>query len=398
MVTTVRPRPSHYEVLGLTPAASEQEIAQAFARKMSLFRARPLADVAQATAAYETLRNPEKRREYDRSLEPKAEPKPEPLRWSFALAQPAWKPFITSVQTNPMVTQPAKVAQAPEPYVTTEPEPEAMPDPRVASIAASLRQLAKPGSSEAPGAVGQQPEPVRPAGSVERKLDLGAETPRRPEHKSDAGVEQLIQQIRIAGRAEKESLRDGEQRGPDWKRPVFAAGGLILGVGILGGIAGVSAGGAAHDSVTVAIPAAKPAQRVAETAVVPIQAAIEAQAGRPIRTQVAAARTPRTHSLPKPGFAENELVQLSPAVASAPAETADLASEPAAARAIPASLPLPNHVIARTIDRIGYSCGSVAQATAVDGQGAFKITCSSGQSYQAAPVGGRYHFRRWGRH
>jgi hypothetical protein len=54
-------------------------------------------------------------------------------------------------------------------------------------------------------------------------------------------------------------------------------------------------------------------------------------------------------------------------------------------------------VIARTIHRIGYSCGDVASATAVDGQapGVYKITCTSGQSYQAKPVRGRYHFRRW---
>jgi hypothetical protein len=63
--------------------------------------------------------------------------------------------------------------------------------------------------------------------------------------------------------------------------------------------------------------------------------------------------------------------------------------------AVAADLPLPGKVIARTIDRIGYSCGSVASATAIDGQsGAFKVTCSSGQSYRAAPVHGRYRFKR----
>ena len=67
-----------------------------------------------------------------------------------------------------------------------------------------------------------------------------------------------------------------------------------------------------------------------------------------------------------------------------------------AARA--ASMPLPNRVIARTIHRIGYSCGEVASTTAVEGSpGVFKVSCTSGQAYQARPVGGRYHFRRWGK-
>jgi len=62
-----------------------------------------------------------------------------------------------------------------------------------------------------------------------------------------------------------------------------------------------------------------------------------------------------------------------------------------------ASAPLAT--IARTIQRIGYECGSVISASSIDGaDGAFKITCSSGDAYRAALVGGRYHFRRWGSH
>ena len=70
------------------------------------------------------------------------------------------------------------------------------------------------------------------------------------------------------------------------------------------------------------------------------------------------------------------------------------ASPPVAATA--ASLPLSNAVIARTIDRIGYSCGRVASTSAVEGApaGTYTITCTSGQSYQAKPVRGRYRFSR----
>src|SRR5439155_19618607 len=61
-----------------------------------------------------------------------------------------------------------------------------------------------------------------------------------------------------------------------------------------------------------------------------------------------------------------------------------------------AHLPLANAVIARTIGRIGYACGQVAETVAIDGEapGVFKVTCTSGQSYRAAPVGGRYRFKR----
>jgi hypothetical protein len=61
-------------------------------------------------------------------------------------------------------------------------------------------------------------------------------------------------------------------------------------------------------------------------------------------------------------------------------------------------MPLPNRVIARTIQRIGYSCGGVASTAAIDGEvGAFAVTCTSGQSYKATPLRGRYHFRRLNR-
>ena len=62
-------------------------------------------------------------------------------------------------------------------------------------------------------------------------------------------------------------------------------------------------------------------------------------------------------------------------------------------------MPLANATIAQTIRRIGYACGSVASTESVSGsKGVFKVTCSSGDSYQATPLHGRYHFRRLGSH
>src|SRR5690242_11987330 len=68
MVTTVKSRPSHYEMLGLRPEASADEIARAFAEKMSLAGTRPMIEVTQVCTAYETLRDPDRRRAYDEGL------------------------------------------------------------------------------------------------------------------------------------------------------------------------------------------------------------------------------------------------------------------------------------------------------------------------------------------
>ena len=66
------------------------------------------------------------------------------------------------------------------------------------------------------------------------------------------------------------------------------------------------------------------------------------------------------------------------------------AVEPASAK-----MPLSNATIARTIGRIGYPCGRVASTTALETAGVFSVTCTSGHTYRAAPVRGRYHFRKY---
>lgn len=86
---------------------------------------------------------------------------------------------------------------------------------------------------------------------------------------------------------------------------------------------------------------------------------------------------------------------MSTAVEAATGSETEIAPVATAAR-----LPLPDATVARTIHRIGYACGRVISTSGVDGAaaGVFKVTCSSGDSYQATPVRGRYHFRRWGSH
>src|SRR4051794_2766333 len=88
MVSSVRSRPNHYETLGLAPSAREQEIAEAFARKMGELRWHPVGSKAVICIAYETLRNPDKRREYDRSLGLIS--KSAPRQWGFAVTPQRW--------------------------------------------------------------------------------------------------------------------------------------------------------------------------------------------------------------------------------------------------------------------------------------------------------------------
>jgi hypothetical protein len=104
-----------------------------------------------------------------------------------------------------------------------------------------------------------------------------------------------------------------------------------------------------------------------------------------------APRAPDEAAKPKPAAEAEQRAEDVPEIT-----TEQVAALTSQAEEPSASMPLSNAVIARTIRRIGYSCGEVASTSAVEGTaGAFKITCSSGQSYRAAPVRGRYHFRRW---
>src|SRR5215213_9692299 len=82
MVGTVRTRRTLYEVLGLTPAATADEIERAFAREMGGFRPHSIGGLTEVTLAHETLRDPAKRGAYDASLGLQPKPKPQLLAWS----------------------------------------------------------------------------------------------------------------------------------------------------------------------------------------------------------------------------------------------------------------------------------------------------------------------------
>lgn len=355
MVSTVRARPNHYETLGLQPTATIDEIEQAFAREISVFRPRPFGTVASVSTAYVTLRDPAKRRAYDASIG--IAPKPSPATRSYGSQFACSAHFIGS------------------------------------------------------GVGGLSPRPEH-----DRFPPLPQAPRSWPELAAEPGTAPLIVREPSLQRAEVEQIGDAEDHRIEWKRPAIIIGGLALAAGLIGVGAGVVAGNDAEVEVpqratTVKLPRAKPlpiAQapasetRVSETRV-PETSAPETQRRyeRPrhaaaAHRRIRASRVPELHDLTPQELEELPPVEVRPRVSEgATGVTQQAVPEAPAPAAMAAKMPLPNAVIARTIGRIGYACGQVASTSAVEGQsGVFKVTCTSGHSYQAAPVRGRYHFRR----
>ena len=338
MASTVKSRPNHYEVLGLTPTASSDEIARAFAMEISIFRPHGFGGIADVTVAYETLRNPARRRAYDAALglNAKREPEPEHLLSSSGVGGAS---FLG--RTGPF-------AEPAEPPAKSETTP---------FIAAALRELASP-------------EPLRKT--------------------AEAATPQPQPRFEALSTSEDPDL--GEEGSTPWKRIGIAAGGVALAVGLLGAWAGWMTGNGAvpqpERAAKLALPppttfaVGDPAQA---GAALPVE---QPRAVRPKRPTLAAAPPERHRPTSRLASLDEQLAEPVAAPADAPA------AEAAPVTTVAASLPLSNGVIARTIARIGYPCGEVASTSAGASPGVFTVTCTSGHSYQAAPVRGRYHFRR----
>lgn len=342
MVTAVKARPNHYEVLGLERGASVEEIARAFARKMGL-GAKPVGATAQLCTAYETLRDPERRRAYDEALEPK----PEANAWGIAASRWSGGPYMMSAAASPAPAHP----------------PKSRPKPPAPFIAAPLREVA---STDAPPSRAQE---------LLRRLE---EQRREPEPAPTAAAPAVSDHVLL--RAVEERLGEAERVPGEWSRTPLLVGALFVGVTLAGAWAGTVAGGhaeaaKAEPAVTLALPKAKPP---AQTAVPPASPVGQAQA-------------PAVRRAAKPSAVSVPVEAEAPAEASF--EQASVAEAPVAL----AEMPLPAAVVSRTIERIGYPCGGIASSAPVEGSaGVFTVTCASGHSYRASPVRGRYHFRRLG--
>jgi hypothetical protein len=382
MASTVSSRPNYYDALGLSPTASQDEIAKAFGKAMGLFGTPSVAAAAQLGIAFETLRNPAKRRAYDASIGLAPEPRPvrAPTTVSFRIS-------ARVVNLEPHVEQ--RAAERP---AAPEPRREAPPESQASSfIASSLREIAKPVAVEALAGAGPK-----------------AEAPRPTDEPSAAALEQRP--------AERERSGEAEDRPIDWRRPAVAVGAVVLAAGLVGALAGVSVKDDEQGQVTVTapVPALKPHPHVAAPA-----AAVGPADASPMLVETAATETqqpvrprrfevrPQRIAAPQPpasaATAQAEVGQAADTTA-APAQSDQAAADPLAPqppaieRVAAAGLPLASKLAARTIDRIGYACGEIASATPAEGEaaGVYKVTCTSGQTYRAAPVHGRYRFRRWG--
>jgi hypothetical protein len=326
-------------MLGLTPSAASDAIAQAFADATSMFRPHAFGSITELCVAYETLRDPVRRRAYDESLGLNARrtvtPVPRPASAHF-MARPA------AVVAVPIASP---VAAPPQPAPRADPI-EARPAPR----------------NESP----VPPEPL--------------------------AVEEI-------GFAPSEGAGAG-YRPIEWRRTGAVVGGLVGAAVLIGALAGWWSGSSAAEPELAAPALAarpeKPTPSFSQLWQEPAPRAVEARTERPrpvIRTARRAerARPPRQLAASE---AERQLIQ-PPQNLAGPAAADPLAPETPAAPAVAADMPLPHRTVARTIDRIGYRCGGVSSATPVYGAaGVYTVTCTSGQSFQAKPVNGRYRFRR----
>jgi len=330
MVTTLTSTRNHYERLGLRPDAGEEEIARAFALAMSPLMPRSARDIAEIGLAFETLRDPIRRRVYDASIAPPPEPEPEP------------KP---------------------------DPEMEAARGAMFPRDGWPFTPSARIGSAELPS-----------IDSLPRAAPK--EEPRPPKPR----FEEPVRPLAALG------FHHAEPAAAEWKRPAIAIAGLFLGVAAVGaGLGWYASRGIApaqaEQAVTFRVPKAQ------QPAADPPEPSAPAKAGPSTEQSKAPARARhRERTAAEPVLSEPKRAEEVPDIPSE--QVAALTS--ASGEETTATMPLPDSVVARTIARIGYPCGAVASTSAVDGApGAFKVTCTSGHSYRAAPVRGRYHFKRW---
>jgi len=366
MSSTVTTRPTHYEVLGLEPTATRAEVAAAFTRGMSMLRPRAFGGLAELTVAHAVLSDPDKRRAYDREIGLAPEPEPE--------AKPAL-PLHTHGAGSASFARAAVPLAAPveRPAIALAPQPEPLPvqrEPvRTRPIGEALAELARP-----------EPLVARPA----------------PAPVVTEPVEPIV-----AGHEDEDE--GGDARAVPWKPVVIAGGGVVAAVALIGAWAGWQSRSGVPEKATVSAlltppntdftvsdPAAAAALGSDAVPPAPDGAPRMAAPRRDARRHVSA----RAARAPQLAEIERQLAEPAPAEAAAtpaalPAQ-ADVA-DPVTATA--ASMPLSNATIARTIGRIGYPCGSVASTSQILGK-AFTVTCTSGHSYRAAPVRGRYHFRK----
>lgn len=336
-------RPNLYEVLGISPDASQHEIERAFRAELNPFVPHVVGGVAAASVAYATLSNPEKRRAYDEEhgLNQPAAAKAPPLlassEWVLGSAH-----VIRAVPRSAPQTR--EYVDAPQSHFVPEEQETPVLDP------APLKPEARPTTPLLAA------DPPRPAPVILAMDDV-----------DDAPID----------------ARKG--------LAVLGAIGAVALVGAaLGSFAGSDTEEIQANEVARTLPEPRPEQL---TMVTPTEEASGFEAPSPVSQS--APRVRRVAAKPAAPAVEATLLaadaaptNVDPNPASEAAPVDDLAPKP-----VNAAMPLSNATAARTIDRIGYRCGSVT-GTESSGGGVFLINCSSGQRFRASPRNGRYRFKR----
>ncbi|MBA3669773.1 MAG: hypothetical protein H0W71_06890 [Sphingomonas sp.] len=387
-------RASHYDALGIEPDASRDDIERAFLFKVSAFSPHAFGNVAEASVAYETLKDPAKRRNYDRSNGFGPEPevvKPIPYwsgrPWSMTPGQATVaRPAIALFPQAPRpidVGSPETLAEVrtANPVETKErsAEPRAEVVDKVPFIAAPPSPSPAPAPSVAPSVVREAvaPQPL--------SVSTLADPPR-----SHIGLRPIDLQV-----------ADTEQGTIDPRKVAIIAASIIVGVGVVGGWLGWAAGNnqdsPQQETVKTRLPQATEEPQTTIAVAEPAWQGPIAQANRPgPPARSASANSTAPAPSPSPGDSSSPS---RPAEGPPPAiDGPGMDSEPVAAPApdpAPAAtaLPLSSATIARTIERIGYPCGEVGSTAQGAAAGVFTVNCTSGHAYRASPVRGRYRFR-----
>jgi len=341
MDSAIKSRPNHYELLGIAPSAAGDAIAKAFARATSIFRPHMFGGITELCVAYETLRDPARRRAYDASLG--LPPKP--------IIQPVSRPASAHFMQQPVVS-------LSPPALPAEPQ-------RAAPAETPVAELSE-----------QRPQPV-------------------------SAIDQEPGFVFVPRQAGYPEAGSG-YRPIEWKRTGVIVGGLVAAAVLVGALTGWWSLSSPAEPEPAALatgqaPEEKAPPNMAELWGEPSARTVATQTVRPYAVPTTTRR--RVERLAERATAaetavERQLVQPPQNLAESSDPLAP-AVTPAVAPAGVSNMPLPHTTVARTLDRIGYRCGNVASATPVEGSaGTYTVACTSGQSFQAKPVNGRYRFRR----
>lgn len=362
----LKQRPDHYRTLGLKPGAKSEDIERAFARAVSAFTPRAFGSVAQVSVAFETLRDPARRRAYDQSI---GILPPPPLT---RLAVPA-RGTLSFIGSSDTASRLAGLEPAPKPPTLDEP----------------LVIAAKPA----------EPEPVQPS-----PVEVEAVEPVPAPPAEDESVSHFL--ARSQRLSSPEPLPEPKPTPPSKAAPVtftfepnadgeaasirpivLGTAAMVVAAALFGAWMGLVSTEDVPESVeAVAVESALPPPDPAAVSSAPAERPVLAvERATPVRRTVTAPPSPAPRVAEIASSAQPEAVDLAEA------------QQASAAEIVPAStaqMPLGKATVAQTIRKIGYPCGSVSSTAAGDGAGVFVVTCTSGHSYRAAPVNGRYRFKR----